>query len=216
MSIGAWTQVFRKSSIGPDVYVLHETDQLDADKLEKVLLAAGAWISQRGSLYDATLRAAAVPGGAVFRVIHGYGIPGLPEKLWVIGPWALRHVLRLMDIDPPKRRLSTEADEIPTAEQLEAEWLQFSATPAEKQIGASLPWLRLTGSKDLDQVRSASPVTFPVVATENQSPTGPSGDLNHLLEFGPEVREGWFWKGSVHAEGPAGRRRVTADGLSAE
>ncbi|WP_349876178.1 hypothetical protein ABIH81_18735 [Micromonospora sp. HUAS YX12] len=216
MSGAAWTQVFGRSTMGPGVYRLRETDQLDADRLEVALVAAGAWTSQRNSLYEPLVRAAALPGGASFRVVRRYGFFGLPEGLWVIGPRALRHVLRLLNTDPPKRRLSGETEEIASQEYIEAEWSQFTARPHVDLIGATLPWLRLQGSRNLERVRHVSPVSFPVTASKSQPPADLKHESDPDWEFDPRVRDGWFWVGAVEAAGPSGRLHVSPDGVRAE
>ncbi|MFI7336074.1 hypothetical protein [Micromonospora aurantiaca (nom. illeg.)] len=216
MNGAAWTQVFGRSTMGPGVYRLRETAQLDADTLEAALVGAGAWTSQRNSLYEPLVRAAALPGGASFRVVRRYGFFALPEGLWVIGPRALRHVLRLLNMDPPKRRLSGEAEEAPSEEYIEAEWSQFAAKPYLQLIGATLPWLRLQGSRDLERVRHASPVSFPVTATKSQPPADLQHGSDPYWEFDPRVRDGSFWVGAVEAAGPSGHLLLSPDGVKAD
>ncbi|MGK5679750.1 hypothetical protein [Actinoplanes sp. URMC 104] len=196
--------VFPEASIGTGVFALRPSEQLDADRLEKTLRTAGIWFVERNSHPEPLIRAAAVPGGGVHRVVLGYGFGGMPEKLWVIGPRALRHVLRLLEVDQPPQRLPGEDGDIPTLDQLAAEWDRFARLPVEAQVGASVPWLSLTGRANLEEVRSAPPLTFPV-------PAPPPGARR---ELGPRVR-GWFWTQPLEAVGPTERRRVTADGVSA-
>lgn len=197
-----WTHIFRRSTLGAGVYRLHETDPLDAESLEQGLIAAGACTVERASLYEPMVRAAALPGGATFRMVDRYGLQPLPAGTWVIGPRALRQVLRLLKLGQPRRRLSGETDEIPSVDDLEAEWSRYVATPIEDRVGATLPWLRLTGAQNLEQVRSASPVRFPVTATAADA-----------ASFDPSVRDGWFYMGVVQAKCREGLLRVSPDGV---
>ncbi|MBL7262079.1 hypothetical protein [Paractinoplanes lichenicola] len=156
MNNGPWTQFFRKSSMGPGVYALRGADTSAADRVEKTLRTAGLEIAERNTYREPVLHAAALPGGAMFRVVHGFGFGGMPMRLWVIGARPLRHVLRLLAVDQPVRRLSGEEGALPRIEELEAEWARFVARPAAEQIRASEPWLLLEGSANLETIRAAA------------------------------------------------------------
>jgi hypothetical protein len=165
-----WTTVFRRSKIGPGVYRLHETQGLDADLLEATVRSAGACVVQRVSLYEPTVRAAALPHGAMVRIVETYGLPRLPKGIWIANSHALRHILRLLELDPPKGRLSGDTELAPTYGELEAEWINFAAAPTLEQVGMALPWLLLSGSDNFEAVRESSPVAFPITTTKEVLP----------------------------------------------
>ncbi len=46
-------------------------------------------------------------------MVGEYGFGGLPERSWVIGARPLRHIMRLLDLSQPRRRLSGTPSRIP-------------------------------------------------------------------------------------------------------
>lgn len=204
------SEVFHRSDLGTGWYVIREDDNcLLPDMPTAVLsavIAAGACAVGHSGLYEPVTRATALPGGCMYQMLVEYGFGGLPERSWLFGARAVRHVLRLLDLEQPRRRLSGEVD-IPTIDELSREWEGFAQQDRLAKIGASLgalAWMdydNLPGSRKSEPHGHFEPITMPI-------PPGIGGS-----SFDPRFRDDWFWRNELTTvRDSTGKYMLTPDG----
>jgi hypothetical protein len=215
-----WKSVFRRSRYGRDVYCLHETEDLDGDCVEVTVVEGGGAVISSARMLMPRDCAAALPGGAMYRLTDSCGFFGCQEGTWIIGVRALRHVLRLLDIVGPGRRLHGEQI-VPGEQELAREWAVFTQQSRETLVASAIDWLHL-GPGGNDVVRAQPPFRFPADADKRNPPAWyrvpapwDESDLTYGWDSNPRVPEAYFWSGSVTAWCSDGAYRVSAKGLGA-
>ena len=181
----ALSDLFRRSKFGTGWWVVKDDEAAMGVVVE--LIDAGACSVAHGGMFDDTTRAIAIPGGCLYEVVSSYGFFGPQPKTWIFGPTALRQVLRLLDGDQPRRRLSGE-NTIPTIADLTTDWDRFIHQDTLTKVGASLgalAWMRYGGrAKDPEQFH---PIPLPITATWDSRPA----DVVHPMD--PRLADTMFW-----------------------
>ena len=214
--------IFRRSNLGTGCYIIRDDDGCDLPDAETVIHAAvvagGAATVSHSGMFQSTQRATALPGGFMYEMVGKYGFGGLPERAWVFGPTALRHILRLIDVAQPSRLLASE-ESIPDLRQLTDEWTAFAATDRLTRVSASLGALAAVAGRNLSNERltpQAEPISLPTPwSTANPPPDDNKSGAGTYSQsmFDPRISDSFFWKAettSVHDS--AGSWILAADG----
>jgi hypothetical protein len=135
------SEIFRRSTLGTGCYVIRDDEDCGipdaATTIWDAVIAAGACSVGHSGMYEAIERATALPGGYIYEMVAKYGFGGLPERSWVLGARSLRHIMRLLDLSQPHRRLSGETS-IPCLSELTDEWNEFAHRDRLSRVEASL------------------------------------------------------------------------------
>lgn len=190
------TKLFKRSTLGLGSYVIREDEKcaIPYEAPQTILDAVitnGACVVRHSGMFDKTEQATALPGGYIYEVVSKYSSRGLPERTWVIGTTAVRHIMRLLDFSAPVKLLPGESH-VPADAELISEWDEFASREQLSRIGASLGALhtfkeaRYARDKDLHN-GLYEPVTLPVGQTAESQPSRP-GSM-----FDPRRADSAFW-----------------------
>ncbi len=211
------SEIFRRSTLGTGWYVIREDDDCPLPDAPTAILAAviaaGACSVGHSGMYEPITRATALPGGCMYQMLSEYGFGGLPERSWLFGASAVRHVLHLLDIGQARRLLSGETS-MPTVSQLAKEWDEVTHSDRLTRVGASLGALRwmnypyLPGARASDRDGHFEPITLPIQWSQADAPPG----VNPYL-VDPLIRDGFFWTAEqTYVRDSTGSYRLTPDG----
>lgn len=191
------SRIFRRSTLGPGTYLVRDDEKciIPYDAAETILDTAiehGACLVRHSGMFDKTEQATALPGGYLYEVVSKFSRRGLPERCWVIGTRAVRHVLRLLDFSGPLQPLPEE-EHVPADAELVAEWDEFASRDRLARIGASLGALNAMTQSARDCDRNLKngyyePITLPI----EPSTAKPQPRTRHNT-FDPRTPDGPFW-----------------------
>jgi hypothetical protein len=214
--------LFRRSNLGVGWYVIREDINCELpDPVTAVyaaVISAGACSVSHGGMFQSTRCATALPGGCIYEKISGYGFGGLPDRTWIHGARALRHVMRLLDFEQPRKRLSGEAEaSIPPISELVTEWDDFAHQDRLTRIGKSLGILRgMLMRADLGDPLAASnfePIVLPAAWSVEEPPPGVAPSDTVSCMFDPRIKDSWFWVNEwTSVRYSTGNSRLTPDG----
>jgi hypothetical protein len=189
--------IFRRSTLGPGSNIIRDDEgcaipYVAAETILDAVITEGACAVRHGGMFDKTEQATALPGGYIYEIVSKYSSRGLPERSWVIGIRAIRHIMRLLDFIAPVKPLSGES-QVPTDAELIAEWDEFANRERLARIGASLGALdsmKESGSgreRNLDNGHY-EPITLPIGQSTANPPSGPNSNV-----FDPRIADGMYW-----------------------
>lgn len=191
------SRIFRRSTLGPGTYLVRNDEKctIPYDAAETILDAAiehGACLVRHSGMFDKTEQATALPGGYIYEIVSKYSRRGLPQRCWVIGTRAVRHIMRLLDFRAPLKPLPGELH-VPTDAELVAEWADFANRDRLARIGASLGALDVMMQSARDRDRNLNngyyePITLPI-----ESSTAKPQPRTHSMRFDPHTPDGPFW-----------------------
>ena len=112
------SEIFQAFTLGTGCYIIRNDEDCGlpdaAATILDAVIAAGACSVVHSGMYDAIRsERRRCPGGCIYEMVGEYGFGGLPERSWVIGARPLRHIMRLLDLSQPRRRLSGTPSRIP-------------------------------------------------------------------------------------------------------
>jgi hypothetical protein len=195
--------ILRRSSLGDGCYLVRNDEASvppHADvEVYRAVVASGACAVRHSGMFQSTHEATALPGGYMYEMIGRHGFRALPERSWVFGPRAVRHILRLLDVPQPTRLLATE-ESAPEPAELADEWAAFAASDQLERIGASLGALASVTRRRLQDERLTSdtePIKLPTPYSTDNPPSDETdsrsaGYASHM--FDPRFSDAFFWR----------------------
>jgi hypothetical protein len=142
-----WSVVFRRSPIAPNVFNVKPqwSEQVWDASREAGLVRVHTY-----GMFQSSRFASPLPGG-VLHSLDVYGFPtggALRTGTRVIGISALRSVIDLLELTPPRRELVGEAS-VPDVAGLRAELAELARLAEEEQAMRVLGWTQVTTSSEL-------------------------------------------------------------------
>lgn len=201
-----WSDYFRRSSLGTGVFTFRPNEGVTSEDLAERVLHGGGCVLNRSGMFSPVHQAMPLPGGAAFGVAKRYGFGGLAEGWKVAGPRALRHLLRLIDLPQPTRRLSGEEDAPPAAAGLAEEWGSWVAAGLQSHVAQALPWLTVDGTESFQSAAAAPPVLLPLDSKV-------AADATELFG-GPGLRSSIFWASQISGKTKLTTFTVSPDGVA--
>lgn len=201
-----WSDYFRRSSLGTGVFTFRPNEVVTSNELAEHVLRGGGCVLNRSGVFSPVYQAMPLPGGAAFGVAQRYGFGGLAEGWKVAGPRALRHLLRLIDLPQPTRRLSGEEDAPPATAGLAEEWDSWVADGLQSHVAQALPWLTIDGTESFQSAAAAPPVLLPLDSKV-------AADATELFG-GPGLRSSIFWASQISGKTKLTTFTVSPDGVA--
>jgi len=160
------SDLFRRSTMAKGAYLIRDDERCVLGEgaeyaVLEAAVAAGACCVCRSGMFMSTQRCAAIPGGFIYQMASRYSPRNLPERSWVVGVRAVRHVIHLLEFAQPTRLLPAE-DAVPGAAALQSEWHEFAASPVLERIGASVGAMLAVKNRQNGELGPLEPVQFPV------------------------------------------------------